>query len=565
MRPMEFVIQMLITVIIGSMLVRSVSGQQAEISKARDRMAINDVPQAVVILEDAATRYPKSHEVHYWLGIALKKAGKTDDAIDASIKSIRLKPKYLPARALLVDLYVSKERFAEALEESNFLIQQKTKDVSVVLKYAEVLIGLRQYEKASIELAVLKEKYPQNVQVMGLLGDVYARQNIRALAIPLYEDALKINPSSIEIKLKLAKLYFKEQSYDDALKEYVDVLRLDSNNAEANLNVGFIYYNAGKTNVQQYGYAIYYLLKYVVLKPSDYQGFLYLGYCYHALRRYRDAMPVLEQAVALDSAAHTPAVLEKLGECYMAMGRYVKVISTYEGLLSKGQVVDGRSFLRLASAYRLEKDTANAVRYFAIAAETDTTLSFALHDAGMIYYSAKRYSDAITWFERRIATSPPDSNVAITWLNLGLCHYYAATSRQDTTLALACVRKAIVLKPYSSNYHTVLAQIAERADSVSMAEAAFRAAISLDSTNAQAYVGLGGLALKSGKYDEAIFNLNHALAKDDQNKYAHYAIARAYARRKKNGEAVMHYKKYLELDPDGPYSKDARKELVRLQ
>ena len=161
--------------------------------------------------------------------------------------------------------------------------------------------------------------------------------------------------------------------------------------------------------------------------------------------------------------------------------------------------------------------------------------------------------------------SQPDSNVAVTWLHLGLSQYYAATSRQDTTLALASIRMATMLKPLSSNYWTVLAQIAERTDSVSAAESAFRTAIFLDSANSPAYFGLGSIALKSGRYDEAILNLNHALDQDDKNKYAHYAIARAYVRRKKNGLAVRHYKKFLELDPDGPYSRDVRKELARLK
>lgn len=551
---------------LGSMILAPfVLGQEAMIKEGKAKLAENDVAGAIAVLEGASGQYPNSHEVKFLLAFALNKSGRTDDALRVALEARQFKSKHHPTRRLLVDLYLEKEAFAEAMAECEWLLKEKTKDATVRLKQAEAMIGLKQYEPASIELSKLKEKEPRNVQILGLLGDVYAKQNIRALAIPLYEEALKYDPNAVGVKLKLAKLYFKEQSYSEALKEYLEVLKLDSNNREANLNVGYIYFNAGKSNTQQYGYAIYYLQKYVALWPDDFLGFLYLGNCYHALRRYKDAVPVLERAAELDTTSRVEGALEKLAESYMAVGKYDRVIDTYRTVMNRHLTMDAKSYLRLGSAYRMEKDTGNTVQYFLKAVETDSSMTYALHDIGMMYASAKRYREAIPWFKKRIAAGPSDSSAAVSWLNLGLGQFYSASSKADSAAALASIQRSVELKPSSSNYWMALAQIAERTDSLDVARLAYVRVAGLDSSNSLAYFGLGSLALRSGRYDEAILALRKAIELDESNKYAHYSLARAYVRKKRNADARKHYQRYLELDPESPLAKDVKKELTRLK
>ncbi len=563
---MKLLCRALALMIIFSVMNISVTiAQDAGIKDAQKKLIANDIPGAIDILKQTVIQYPKSAEALYWLAFAHVKQNKYDDALKYAQDAAVIKPKLELNRALLVDLYLKKEKFAEALIECNFLLSVKTKVPNIPLRYAEILIGLDKFEMASTELAKMDAKKPKDVQIITLLGDVYAKQKINVLAIQKYKEALEIDPNSTITKVKLAKVHFKEQQYLEALKEYLEALKLDSNNLEANLNVGYIYYNGGKNNVQQYGFAIFYLQKYISLQPDDLLGYYYLGSSYHAIRNYKNAIEPLVKVAENDTGKYRIESLQKLGEAYMGLSDFYNVTLSYEKILAENKPLDAKEYVRLGQAYKALKDTANTIKYYSKSVELDSAYILLFHDIGMMFYSAKRYKEAMPWFEKRITLSNSDTTSASSWLQLGLSQFYSAANRKDTIAALTSMRKTVELKPSSTNYWIALAQISERADSLKWAKQAYEKAIGVDSTNAASYFGLGTLAYRSQKtLNEAITNFQKTIKWDEKHKYAHYYLAKTYMRKQKPGDAKKHYQKYLELDPTGPYSEDVKKELKKI-
>lgn len=542
--------------------------QDGQIKIAREKLNSGDTKGAIEVLQGVLKDNPKSADGYYWIGMAYYKSGQMNDALNSALTAFTIKPKHLLNRNLLLDIYLKKELFSEAKKEADFLLEESPKDPNLHLKNAECLIGLSQFETASIELSKLEvqKELSQSlrIRVLLLLGDVYARQRVNETAIAYYNKALAISANSVDTYLKLGKAYFREQQYNEALKVYLEAVRLDSNSREGNLNVGYIYYNGGKSNPQQYGNAIYYLQRYTALEPDDHQGYLFIGKSYHALRSYRNAIPPLEKAVELDTSKERDETLKVLAESYSGVNEHTKVISLYEMLEQKAFVLDAKDYVRLGLAYKAEKDTLNTAKFFNKAAEMDSQYQVLYQDIGTMYYAGKNYPEAIRWFGKRVNVNPNDSAVATAWQSLGLCQFYAAKNKQDTLAALSSIRKAIMLKPYSQSYWLVFAQIAERADSIDASKAAYEIVANMDTANVQAYFGLASISYRLKKNDLAIQYFKKVISLDEKHKYAPYYLAQCYLRQKKNSAAIPHLKQCLELDPTGPFSADAKKILKQL-
>jgi tetratricopeptide (TPR) repeat protein len=539
--------------------------QETIIKDAKAKLSSGDPAGAIELLKKGLKDYANTAEVHYWLGFAYFKNNQMDDAMSEALRTFELKPKYLLNRGLLLDLFLKKERYAEAQAECEFILAESKKDFSTRLKLAESYIGQKKFKEAAEVLAKLEFEQPQNVQVLVMSGKSYAKQRVNEEAIKYYTKALKIDPNSIDTRLELGKLYFRDQKYNEALKEYLEAVRLDSNNADANLNVGYIYFNGGKSNVQQYGFAIFYLQKYISLKPKDYEGYLYVGKSYHALRSYKNAIPYLEKAVELDTSKNRNEDLKLLAESYTYTNAYDKAVSSFEELVKNKYTFDSKNYILLGASYKALKDTVNTVKYFTKAVELDATQYERYYDIGAMFIAAKKYTEAASWFEKRLAISANDSNAALAWQQLGVCEFNSSKTRADSIKALVALRKATTLEPRSTSVWLTLGQISERLDSFDIAKDCYEKVLVVDTVNGIALFGRGMIAYnKDKKYEEAITYLQKA-AKDDRFKVAYYVIAQCLVKQNKRRDAIEKLKKYLELDPNGPYAKFAKTQLQKLQ
>ena len=536
--------------------------QDASIKNARDKLNDGDIKEAIETLREILKDYPESADAYYWLGMAYYKNGQINDALNSAMTAYTLKPKHLLNRYLLLDIYLQSNNFIDAKKEVDYLLKESPKDLNLSIRNAECLIGLNQFESASIQLSKLEvqKELPQSylIKVLVLLGDVYAAQNITPTAISYYSKAVLLSENSVDTHLKLGKVLFKDRRYNEALKEFLEVVRLDSDSDEGNLNVGYIYFNGGKSNPQQYGNAIYYLLKYVQLAPADYRGYLYIGKSYYALRSYRNAIGPFKSAIELDTTDQRNETLKYLAECYSAVQENFNAIQSYEELLKNRYELEAKDYARLGILYKTLKDTVNTIKCFDMAASMDSAYQSLFLDIGLMYYAGRNYQEAARWFERRVAASPNDSNVSSAWQNLGLAQFYSAKTTEDTIKAIFSVRKAISLKPSSQPYWLILAQICEYADSVESAKTAYQVVADIDTSDAQAYYGLASIAYRLKDNDVAIGYFTKVMNLDHKFKYAPYFAAQCYLRQKKNFAAIPFLKKYLELDPEGQFAANAK-------
>lgn len=519
----------------------SVYAQNGEIKQALLLINKGENKEAVEYLLQKVNEFPKTAELRYLLAMALDKNGQTDMAIEEAKAVVTMKPKYKDNRRLLMNLYIKKENFKSAMEECQFLLKESKKDIGLKLNLCEIYLGLENYKDASTELAKLEVEKPNDNLVLTLLGDAYAKQRVNSLAIQYYNKALGVNPNAVNTKLKLAKLYFRETQYNEALKEYLDVVRMDTTNAEALLRIGIIYNAAGKSDVNQYGRAIGFLQRYIGIAPNDYAGYYYTGKSWHALRSWQNAVTNFESAMKLDDSARVKEeTIALLSESYRGLGVNYLKDKNYDAMTP-------------AIKKSIELNPASDSIAFEI---------------GYSFYGEKNYATAASWFDisaqSKTASEP---KIANSLFLSGVSRYNAATTKADSLAALAPIEKSLAIRPTLNNYLN-FAQYNESVDQPAKARAAYEKAVEMDSNSVTAQLKLGILLFNKFKNDTepAIKAFKKVGQLDEKGSYkmSHYFLGLCYLNAKKKPDAREAFKKYLEVDPTGNFSKQAKTYVTQL-
>ncbi|HET9801596.1 MAG TPA: tetratricopeptide repeat protein [Candidatus Acidoferrum sp.] len=182
---------------------------------------------------------------------------------------------------------------------------------------------------------------------------------------------------------------------------------------------------------------------------------------------------------------------------------------------------------------------------------------------------------AVTEFEAAKAAAPEkDQNLPLIYSRLG--DAYEAAGRSDD--AIAAYKSAIELKPTAA-YYMNLGGIQGRANKTDDATASFQKAAELDPTNAaQAWRNYGIILYRANKNVEAIEPLKKATELDPKNAQAWYLLATCmmadpsiYKQTATSIEVnpkpgtVDAFQKAIDLDPNGPWGKEAKAGLDQLK
>ena len=170
---------------------------------------------------------------YYRRGRRLEEFGKTDDAQEQYLESLRLNPNNTDARLSLGVSYAVKGQF-EAAEE---------------------------------ELQTILALDPENGRTLYSLGGLYADQGDFSAAIEEYSKSLSASVSDpdfeAEVRLNLGRCHFELEHYAQAITEFQTVLEMESENFEAHIYLGNIEIRRG--NIEE---AIREFEKALELNPS---------------------------------------------------------------------------------------------------------------------------------------------------------------------------------------------------------------------------------------------------------------------------------------------------------
>jgi serine/threonine protein kinase/tetratricopeptide (TPR) repeat protein len=186
--------------------------------------------------------------------------------------------------------------------------------------------------RAIAELRRGVELAPNSDEAYRRLGTAYLVAEMKDLAIPAFQKAVTINPYFWENANSLGLAYMTFGEKELALKEFQTAIQLEPGNSDSYGYVGMVYLSLGR-----YEDGMAEFKKSLELQPSV-QAYSNLATALFYLRRYSEAVPMFEKAVALDRLS--PWMMGNFADSYYFLGNKDKARMAYEQaiMLSKEQL-----------------------------------------------------------------------------------------------------------------------------------------------------------------------------------------------------------------------------------
>ena len=181
-------------------------------------------------------------------------------------------------------------------------------------------------------------------------------------------------------------------------------------------------------------------------------------------------------------------------------------------------------------------------------------------DSGQLLmdFSVKSIKESIVAQLPSRAYAAPESRTAYEW-------YLEGCGLDDDEECLGqaeeAYHRAIYLDPTLANAYTNLGNLRYRAGSVQDAKILYAKAIEVDRDQPEAHYNLGFLGFEDGDLDAAAECFRRAVELDATFADAHFNLAMTLFRLNQDDTARVHWKRYLALEPTGPWADIARRRL----
>jgi tetratricopeptide (TPR) repeat protein len=178
---------------------------QDQTAMARELIESGQAWKAVRLLEAALQFNTNSLVILNNLGIAYNQAGQPRKAKPLLERALAVDPGYVPALVALSAAEVGLGSNEAALSNAVRAVTLAPKAVQPYLAQANAFLALERDADAVAALEVAFQLDPQNVQVLGDMGDILLRNLGKpAEALAKFEQAVQVAPLSLLAHLKLA-------------------------------------------------------------------------------------------------------------------------------------------------------------------------------------------------------------------------------------------------------------------------------------------------------------------------------------------------------------------------
>lgn len=290
----------------------------------------------------------------------------------------------------IINFFVEQENLSKALEAAQFGVLQYPYSSTLLLKKADVLLSLRNYQEALVELEKAELLDRSNIDLYILKTDAYLALDQQEQAVILLENAVKMfsGEERVELFFELADVYDDYEEFDKVFECLKMILQEEPNNEEAlykicfwtdftgrneesirlhqqiiedfpynelawfNLAAAFQGLKLYEKAIDAYQYAI------TIEEKFDY-AYRNMGDAYIRIRKYREAIEVLEKVIEL--AKPESVIYEAIGFCYDRLRNYAQARFYYRKAshLNQGE---SKLYYKIACTYFNEQKWESCVK-----------------------------------------------------------------------------------------------------------------------------------------------------------------------------------------------------------
>ncbi len=314
------------------------------------------------------------------------------------------------------------------------------KNATTLIKIAEAYISeeTKDFAEANKLLDLAQKLEPKNPEVFLLKGDAVLEQsNDGSKAISFYEEAAKLDPKSVTAILRIGKLWNRSKNYTAALESYKKASLIDSSFAPAYREMAEIYFRAG-----QYNNAVAKYKRFLEINNDCGARARYAGFLLEA-KHFTESIEAAKEALKCDS---NNVYLYR----YLSYSFYDAIPPDY-----KSGLASSNSFFAKVNAdtkiipqdyeYQAKLLSKNgqdslALLSFTKAMELQPDKIELNGDIAAIYMKMKKYPEAITFFDKKIAANKVTIN---DYFGLARAYYFS----KDFVKADSATSQMIRLQP----------------------------------------------------------------------------------------------------------------------
>ena len=351
----------------------------------------------------------------------------------------------------VIDYFDEKEQYPQALEATQYAIDQYPYSSSLLLLKANLLIVLRKYREALFTLQQVELLDATDTTLYILKTDVYLALDLQEKAAEILETALHNfeGEEKIDLLFELADVYDDYENFEKVFDCLVVILKMDPNNEEALYKICFwtdftgrneegiklhqkiiddhpfnelAWFNLGaayqgiklhEKGIDAYLYAV------AIDEKFDY-AYRNLGDAYLRLRRYKEAIESLEKVLELARPEYV--IYEAIGHCYDKLANYHQARFNYKKA-SHLNAEDSQMYYKIACTYMNEGAWQSAIKNLQTATRIHRMQPEYNLALGQCYMQLNNVDEAITFFGNVVRVRPKNING---WIELLKCMYNAA-------------------------------------------------------------------------------------------------------------------------------------------
>jgi cellulose synthase operon protein C len=200
--------------------------------------------EAVQVLETILNDSPGNAMAHYHLGVALNGLGNVERAEGEWRQAVSTRPDLLDAQTALAGVAMRKGDMPAVVSIGDQVVNSRPNLPTGYLLRAMGEIKLNRFAAAGADLSKARQLAPDTAAPDLQIGNLRVAEGRQKEAEASYEQALKIDPSSLEALRGLTELYLREKQPDKALA------RLNAQTAVANTS-GYHYLRAAAFSSKQ--------------------------------------------------------------------------------------------------------------------------------------------------------------------------------------------------------------------------------------------------------------------------------------------------------------------------
>lgn len=461
---------------------------------------------------------------------------KLESALQVLKKAIRVDPQFLESRELLATIYHRKGELDRAQRQYEAILAIDSTHVDAYLS----------------------------------LADVHLAQERPLEAAAIYQRLINVGEGSREIRMRLGRLYFREELYDQALEVFRRYVRDYTEEEAGYLAVGTVLMAQEDT-----AGAVAWYTK-TLAENVDFDNVREeLAQTYVAQKAWQAAIDVFEEAVRRDSSDVTSHL--RLGDLYFQKGDTAQALAMYQDV-TEMHPEEWRGYFKVGSLYFSQGKYEKSLQYL----RKTTELNDALPDAwfrlglaeqelgnldaaekhlrkaqelvpdhpmmnfylGALLFQKRAFDEAIEYYKKSLQASPDNP------MTLGsLAAAYDELNQPEKSEEF--YEKALELDPDNpvllNNFSYSLS---ERGERLQEALEMVKSALEVDPENGAFLDTIGWVYYQLGEYDKALEYIKKSLEQRDDSAEVWEHLGDVYHKLGQHDAAVEAWRKARELEPD---------------